>query len=177
MSLTSPLFFAFLATVVVAYNISASVPYRRTVLGLANVIFIGSYLTDAIQALPLFAFLLLGYVCVRVLEVWKSPRVLWLGVLGVLGCYIFLKRFSFFDDLGHLPFPYLAIGLSYILFRILHIMIDVRSGDLGERIGPLAFFRYTCNFLTFVSGPIQRYQDFLATDGKAVFGRNWYASA
>jgi D-alanyl-lipoteichoic acid acyltransferase DltB (MBOAT superfamily) len=167
MSLTSPLFFAFLATVVVAYNISASVPYRRTVLGLANVIFIGSYLTDAIQALPLFAFLLLGYVCVRVLEVWKSPRVLWLGVLGVLGCYIFLKRFSFFDDLGHLPFPYLTIGLSYILFRILHIMIDVRSGELGERIGPLAFFRYTCNFLTFVSGPIQRYQDFLATDGKA----------
>ena len=61
MSLTSPLFFAFLATVVVAYNISASVPYRRTVLGLANAIFIGSYLTDAIQALPLFAFLLLGY--------------------------------------------------------------------------------------------------------------------
>ena len=35
-----------------------------------------------------------------------------------------------------------------------------RSGDLVERIGPLAFFRFTCNFLCFVSGPIQRYQDF-----------------
>ncbi len=43
-----------------------------------------------------------------------------------------------------------------------------RSGDLDERIGPFAFFRYTCNFLCFVSGPIQRYQDFRAADGMAV---------
>ncbi|MGY8667486.1 MBOAT family O-acyltransferase [Bradyrhizobium sp. UFLA05-109] len=169
MSLTSPLFFAFLAAVVVAYNISASVPYRRAVFGLANAFFIGSYLTDIVQALPLLGFLLLGYVCVRVLEVWKSAVALALGVLSVLGCYVFLKRFSFFEDLGQLPFPYLTIGLSYILFRILHMMVDVRSGDLSERIGPLAFFRYTCNFLCFVSGPIQRYQDFWATDGVAAF--------
>lgn len=167
MSLTSPLFFAYLAAVVVAYNISASVPYRRAVLGLANAFFIGSYLTDIMQALPLLAFLLLGYVCVRVLEIWKSAVALGLGVLGVLGCYVFLKRFSFFDELGQLPFPYLTIGLSYVLFRILHMMVDVHSGDLSEGIGPLAFFRYTCNFLCFVSGPIQRYQDFRAADGVA----------
>ncbi|MET4278987.1 MULTISPECIES: MBOAT family O-acyltransferase [unclassified Bradyrhizobium] len=169
MSLTSPLFFAFLSSVVVAYNISASVSYRRALLGLANACFIGSYLTDTIQALPLLGFLLLGYGCVRVLEVWKSAMALALGVLSVLGCYVFLKRFSFFDDLGHIPFPYLTIGLSYILFRILHIMVDVRSGDLEERINPLAFFRYTCNFLCFVSGPIQRYQDFRNTDGLAAY--------
>jgi alginate O-acetyltransferase complex protein AlgI len=47
-------------------------------------------------------------------------------------------------------------------------MIDVRSGDLAERIGPFAFFRYTCNFLCFVSGPIQRYQEFSEMDGKEV---------
>src|SRR5262249_55964006 len=53
--------------------------------------------------------------------------------------------------------------------RILHMMVDVRSCDLSERIGPLAFFRYTCNFLCFVSGPIQRFQDFRRTDGVAAF--------
>jgi D-alanyl-lipoteichoic acid acyltransferase DltB (MBOAT superfamily) len=167
MSLTSPIFFAFVAATVVAFHINESVPYRRVVLAATNVIFIASYLTDFTQVLPLFAFLALGYACVCMLYVRQSSVVLAFGIVAVLCSYIFLKRFSFFEGLGHLPFPYLTIGLSYILFRILHIMVDVRSGDLVERIGPFAFFRYACNFLCFVSGPIQRYQDFSETDGTA----------
>src|SRR3954453_16796062 len=100
MSLTSPLFFTFLAAVVVAYNLSRSVFFRRLVLGLANVIFITSYLTDYTQVLPFLSFLLLGYLCVLLLSVWRSALALCLGVLGVLGCYVFLKRFSFFHELG-----------------------------------------------------------------------------
>jgi alginate O-acetyltransferase complex protein AlgI len=167
MSLTSPLFFAFLATVIVAFHVSDSIAYRRFVLGAANATFIASYLTDFTQILPLLAFLALGYFCVSTLYFRKSPLVLALGVVAILCSYIFLKRFSFFEALGQLPFPYLTIGLSYILFRILHLMVDVKSEDLVERIGPLAFFRFTCNFLCFVSGPIQRYQDFSAADGRA----------
>ncbi|NEU97349.1 MBOAT family O-acyltransferase [Bradyrhizobium uaiense] len=167
MSLTSPLFFAFLAAVVIAFHISESVPYRRFVLGAANAIFMASYLSDVTQVLPLLAFLGLGYASIYALYRRQSPLVLTAGVVAILCCYVFLKRFSFFEGLGQLPFPYLTIGLSYILFRILHMMVDVRSGDLTERIGPLAFFRFTCNFLCFVSGPIQRYQDFSAMDGKA----------
>src|SRR3984957_20069633 len=166
MNLTSPLFFAFIAATVIAFHISQSSTYRRLVLGTANVIFISSYLTDVIQVLPLLTFLLLGYAGVSVLYVRKSPAILASGIVVVLAFYIFLKRFSFFEALGQLPFPYLSIGLSYILFRILHVMIDVRSGDLVERIHPLAFFRYTCNFLCFISGPIQRYQDYSLSDGK-----------
>jgi D-alanyl-lipoteichoic acid acyltransferase DltB (MBOAT superfamily) len=169
MSLTSPLFFAFVAAIVVAFHIRELVAYRRFVLGAANAIFIASYLTDFAQVVPLLAFLALGYLCVSALHVRQSPLVLASGVVAVLCTYVFLKRFSFFESLGQLPFPYLTIGLSYILFRILHIMVDVQAGDLVERIRPLAFFRFTCNFLCFVSGPIQRYQDFSATDGKAAF--------
>lgn len=168
MSLTSPLFLAFLAAVVVASNVTDSVFFRRLVLALANAIFIASYLTDYSQALPLLGFLLLGYLWTSVLYARKSTLVLGLGILSVLSCYVFLKRFSFFEDVGQLSFPYLTIGLSYILFRILHIMVDVRSGDIAERIPPIAFFRYTCNFLCFVSGPIQRYQEFRSADGIAV---------
>ncbi|MEH2561976.1 MBOAT family O-acyltransferase [Bradyrhizobium sp. AZCC 2289] len=167
MSLTSPLFFAFLAAVVAAFHVSESVAYRRLVLGAANAIFIASYLTDFTQVVPLLAFLMLGYVCVSTVYFRKSAPVQALGVIAILCSYVFLKRYSFFEGLGQLPFPYLTIGLSYVLFRILHLMMDVRSGDPVERIGPLAFFRFTCNFLCFVSGPIQRYQDFRAADGKA----------
>src|SRR3984893_1820481 len=166
MSLTSASFFLFLAVTMTAFHVSASVPHRRFVLGTANAVFIASYVSNVTEALPLLAFLALGYLCVFLVYLRRSGTVLALGNAAVLVAYIFLKRFSFFEPLGRLPFPYLLVGLSYVLFRILHIMIDVRSGDLAERIGPLAFFRYTCNFLCFVSGPIQRYQEFSEMDGK-----------
>ena len=87
-------------------------------------------------------------------------------MVAVVVTFIYLKRFSFTDNLvAPLPFPYLTLGLSYILFRVLHVIVDAGSGGLPGRVGPLAFFRYTCNFLCFVSGPIQRYQDYAATDG------------
>lgn len=165
MSLTSPTFFAFLAAAIIAFHLSPSVPYRRFVLGAANAVFIGSYLSDVREVLPLLAFLLLGYTCVVLVHLRRSEAILGLGVGAVLVSFIFLKRFAFFEPLGSLPFPYLLVGLSYILFRILHVMIDARSGDLDGLVRPLAFFRYTCNFLAFVSGPIQRYQEFSATDG------------
>src|ERR1700733_1727402 len=166
MSLTSASFFAFLAITIFAFHLSASVPYRRFVLGTANAVFIASYLNGFIEIIPLLAFLLLGYGCISLIYFRRSGVILAMSMVAVLVTYIFLKRFSFFEPLGRLPFPYLLIGLSYILFRILHVMIDIRSGDLAERIGPLAFFRYTCNFLCFVSGPIQRYQEFHEMDGK-----------
>jgi alginate O-acetyltransferase complex protein AlgI len=166
MSLTSASFFLFLAVTMTAFHVSASVPYRRFVLGTANAVFIASYVNNVTEALPLLAFLALGYLCLSLISLRRSGTVLALGVLVVLVAYIFLKRFSFFEPLGRLPFPYLLVGLSYVLFRILHVMIDVRSGDLAGWIGPLAFFRYTCNFLCFVSGPIQRYQEFSDLDGK-----------
>lgn len=165
MSLTSPTFFALLAATIVAFHLSTSVAYRRFVLGTANAVFIGSYLSDVREVLPLLGFLLLGYACMVLVHLRRSGVVLGLGIVAVLVSFIFLKRFSFFEPLGSLPFPYLLVGLSYILFRILHVMIDVGSGDLDGLVRPLAFFRYTCNFLSFVSGPIQRYQEFSATDG------------
>ena len=166
MSLTSASFFLFLAVTIIAFHVNTSVKHRRFVLGTANAVFIASYVSNVTEALPLLAFLALGYLCVFLVYLRRSGAVLALGIAAVLVAYIFLKRFSFFEPLGRLPFPYLLVGLSYVLFRILHIMIEVRSGDLAERIGPLAFFRYTCNFLCFVSGPIQRYQEFSEMDGK-----------
>jgi D-alanyl-lipoteichoic acid acyltransferase DltB (MBOAT superfamily) len=166
MSLTSASFFLFLAVTIIAFYASTSVLYRRFVLGTANAVFIASYVSNVMEALPLLAFLALGYLCISLVSLRRSGAVLGLSVAAILVAYIFLKRFSFFEPLGRLPFPYLLVGLSYVLFRILHIMIDVRSGDLAGRIGPLAFFRYSCNFLCFVSGPIQRYQEFSEMDGK-----------
>ena len=138
----------------------------------ANVVFIGSYLDGLEQVLPLLAFLLLGYACLRLVYLQRNMITLVASIPVVLIVYIFLKRFSFVEGLAQLPFPYLIVGMSYILFRMLHLMVDVSAGDLAYRIGPLAFFRYTCNFLCFVSGPIQRFEDFAKMDGVEVVPLN-----
>jgi D-alanyl-lipoteichoic acid acyltransferase DltB (MBOAT superfamily) len=39
-------------------------------------------------------------------------------------------------------------------------MVDARSEPWDRPIEPWSFLNYTCNFLTMVSGPIQRYEDF-----------------
>jgi alginate O-acetyltransferase complex protein AlgI len=165
MSLSSSSFLVFIALAVIAYHLAASVAYRRLVMTLANAVFIASCVGGLVQVLPLLGFLLLGYVGLQAVRWRPSGVILAVGIAVVLATYVILKRFSFIEGVIQLPFPYLIVGLSYILFRVVHLMVDARSGSLPDGIGPLAFFRYTCNFLCFVSGPIQRYQDFAAMDG------------
>jgi len=169
MSLTSPTFFAFLAITVIAFHLTASVAVRRAVLTVAAAVFIASYLTDPVQAVPLLLFLALGYACLRFVQAGRAGAAMAACVVAIVVTYIYLKRFSFTETfMTRLPFPYLTLGLSYILFRVIQVVVDAGSGELPDRVGPFAFFRYTCNFLCFVSGPIQRYQDFAAADGLIV---------
>lgn len=55
---------------------------------------------------------------------------------------------------------YTSIGLSYIFFRTIHILIDVQEGGIKNRISLSSLFCYLCSFLTLLSGPIQRFQDY-----------------
>jgi len=158
-------FFAFLAATAIAFHLHRSIAYRRLVLTVASAVFVASYASSASELLPLAAFVLLGYAAFAWVRRLRSNAALVVAILAVLLSFIVLKRYWFTGMLGILPFPYLTVGLSYILFRMLHVIIDACSGDIPERIAPLQFFRYTCNFLSFLSGPIQRYREFAASDG------------
>ncbi len=57
-------------------------------------------------------------------------------------------------------FPISPLGLSYIFFRVLHLLIEGGDSRGRRRIGLGAYLLYTVNFTTFVSGPIQRYDEF-----------------
>jgi D-alanyl-lipoteichoic acid acyltransferase DltB (MBOAT superfamily) len=166
MSLTSPRFLLFVIALVLLFHLHRGATYRMILLATADTIFIVSYVSRPEQLLPLLAFLLLGYGCVQVAQ--RDARAGMLSSLVVLTLivYVLLKQFSFLPGFVRIPFPYLIIGLSYILFRLLHLIIDAAAGNLPERIGPLTFFRYTCNLLTFVSGPIQTYGSFVRSELK-----------
>jgi alginate O-acetyltransferase complex protein AlgI len=79
----------------------------------------------------------------------------------VVVLFFWLKRYSFLPSASFLPFAYSVLGLSYIFFRVAHVIIDAQGGDLG-RISLVAYLNYVLNFTSLVSGPIQRYQDFAA---------------
>ncbi|MDR3098932.1 MAG: hypothetical protein LBV73_17905 [Paraburkholderia sp.] len=162
MELTSWQFVAFSVVVVLLFNASRAARWRASVLALANVAFIASHLRAPYQALALVAVLAGGYVATRVVRRWSSRAVVALCIALVVVGFLYLKHYSFMSFVPALPFLYLVLGLSYILFRIIHLIVDTASGDIGEPISVWEYFNYTCNFLTFISGPIQRFQDYRA---------------
>ncbi len=168
MAFTSLSFIAFIAAVVLLTSVLPSPGGRSVVLLMANLVFIASYADSGIQLAPLAAFLLLGWLLTEGVRRSRSSTGLWAGLAAVITSFIVLKKFSFLGESLTLPFPYLVVGLSYVLFRVLHLMIDAKQGELAQPISLLHFFNYTCNFLSFTAGPIQRYPDYASQQERAL---------
>ena len=133
--------------------------FRDFLLALLNCYFIYSFSIDNIYLVPLFLFVLVGYFSTLLAKNLRTFLGIGITLTSLIAIFIWLKRYSVIDFLPTLDFPYLTIGLSYILFRIIHLIIDVSQGAIRVP-GFLAYFNYIFFFLNFVSGPIQRYQDF-----------------
>ncbi|MFT3735048.1 MAG: MBOAT family O-acyltransferase [Rhodocyclaceae bacterium] len=166
MDIASPLFVFFALLVALCANAFPAPEARRRVMALSSAVFIVSHVDSAMALLPLALFLVLGFALVRVLQARPSTSTLVASLALVIVGFVHLKHYSFADSLPALPFIYLSLGLSYILFRLIHLMVDAAQGGLPARVGALDFFNYQCNFLSFVSGPIQRYQDYTADSAR-----------
>ena len=53
-----------------------------------------------------------------------------------------------------------TIGLSYVMFRVIHLIVDAHDDQLAGAVGWRDYICYLCFFPTFLAGPIQRWQDF-----------------
>jgi len=114
------------------------------------------------ELLGLAVFLVPSYLAAR--SLWgrqdQAPRnVASLAVTVQVGLFLILRQYSWFDVLGWLEHPVSVIGLSYILFRQIHLVLE------APHLGHLPFngYRYLCYtlaFWTLLSGPIQRYEPF-----------------
>ncbi|HEY2675430.1 MAG TPA: MBOAT family O-acyltransferase [Steroidobacteraceae bacterium] len=162
MDFTSSIYLAFAAVTVLIFNALGAPRYRLWVLLIANLAFIASFVQSPEQLAPLAGFLVLGFAATRWVARWARPWILGFSVALIVVIFVVLKRYTFLPAGFGLPFLYLQIGLSYILFRILQMVIDSAGGEKGARLGPLHFFNFTCNFLSFVSGPIQRSDEYVA---------------
>jgi D-alanyl-lipoteichoic acid acyltransferase DltB (MBOAT superfamily) len=125
----------------------------------ASIGFLGFFSPDPLEFLPLAVFLAFGFVSLRVMQAGKTSAFI-PSLLVAIGAFMWLKKYAFIPSLLFLHRPYLALGLSYIFFRVLHLIIDARYHELPRNISLVSYLNYTLNFTTLVSGPIQRYQDF-----------------
>lgn len=140
-------------------NLSRSRVWRSIVLLLASIVFLGLLAHNPIVFLPLAGFLFLGYIGLVLIERGWSRSTVW-SILAVTIVYVWLKKYTFLPEGIFLHSLYFTLGLSYIFFRVLHLLIE--SGDSSEKrhIDLGAYLLYTLNFTTLVSGPIQRYDEF-----------------
>jgi D-alanyl-lipoteichoic acid acyltransferase DltB (MBOAT superfamily) len=107
------------------------------------------------------AFLLAGFVLARIVQRW--PRFTAPAVGALVASFVYLRGYD--DVVRLLPSgfwsPALATaGLSYLLFKVVHVVVDSSGGGLS-RLGFWSYIAYCLNFTTFLLGPIQRYQSFL----------------
>ncbi len=140
-------------------NMSRSRVWRSIVLSTASVAFLALLDRNPVHFIPLVSFLLVGYAGIFLVQR-RLLKGLTLSVLVVIFAYIWLKKYTVLPDAMFLHSFYFTIGLSYIFFRVLHLIIESGESHDKPRIGLGAYLLYTLNFTTLVSGPIQRYDEF-----------------
>src|SRR5581483_959748 len=130
MDTASVQFVVFGLIVAVISNFSRSRWWRSMVLMAASLVFLGLAAHTPMLLLPLAGFLLLGYGALTWLQRGSSRAVAW-SVITVIFTYIWLKKYTFLPHAMFLRSPYLTLGLSYIFFRVLHLLIE--TGDRAEK--------------------------------------------
>jgi len=169
MSLTSPSFLGLVGVGLLLFHLLPYLGWRRFIFLTVSLVFLASHAVGPanwrlpepwIELIPLCGFGLLAYLCIWLVYFWRSRALFILSILVLLALFIWLKQYTFARFVRPLAMPYVMVGMSYILFRVLHVLIDVYEGALGVPPPPLSFCGYTCSFLTLNSGPIQLYPEF-----------------
>jgi alginate O-acetyltransferase complex protein AlgI len=156
-------FLGFALAVALVVNISAKTVWRRYTFATANVLFLLTFTRDPKQLMPFVALLAAGYVAMKLLETAKQRSAAFVSIGGLILAFCWLKRYAFIPSATFLTDAYLTVGMSYVFFRVLHLVIDSYSDALPTRIGPVEYISYALNFASLVSGPIQLYQDYYRT--------------
>jgi len=160
MQFVSVQFLIFVALSLSAFHLSGSLRAKKVVLLASNLVFALFLVESPRRMLPMALFLAGSFCLVRLVQARRRRSLLLMSVVLTLGAFVYLKQYNLPSAFPVLREPYSVIGLSYVLFRVLHLMIDSHEGMLPETVSPVAFFNYCCFFPAWLSGPIQRYEDY-----------------
>jgi len=135
---------------------------KRYVIFIINFVFVASYFASLRSFIPVLFFVLTGYFLCFFIQYVNLRYMLSCVIAFMVFMFAWIKQYSLVINISpvfHHSKILVAVGLSYILFRIIHIFVDFKQGAI-ERPGFLSYINYCFFFTNFVSGPIQRFQDF-----------------
>jgi D-alanyl-lipoteichoic acid acyltransferase DltB (MBOAT superfamily) len=128
------------------------------------VISIGLYslsLKSTGSIIGILIFVLFPFLYISLMERCSMP--LWPAVTIILALFVYLNGYLWLTKpfLGKAAFIHIKIlGLSYILFRGLDILVQARSRLINKpRFAD--YINYLFSFWTILAGPIQRYKEFI----------------
>ena len=159
MSVGSPLFFI-ASLIAFAICVRRDSPFGKGALLIFNLIFVALFFNSIATIAPLAVFCLAGYCAVQIASRQRGLVVFWALLTALLLLFIVIKKYAIFEQYTPLGLDYPAIGLSYILFRVLHLIVDCREGTIEKPPTIREYLTYILFFLTFVSGPINRFDSF-----------------
>jgi len=130
-------------------------------LSVAGLVVVLSWLSPP-DVLALIVFMAIPYIAA--VRVWGRKEMFGGSVAGLvlawqIVLFLVVKRYAWFDILGVLDHPVSIIGVSYIMFRQIHLIVDAPfAGHLP--FGIVRYIAFTLSPWTLIAGPIQRYDAF-----------------
>ena len=169
-------FLALAAASACLFNLSRSQSWRQGVLLVTNLGFLlslayhpaaggapGHGVFALGELLPYAGFLALGFGLIHALRRGVPAAAYGAGILALLLVFFWLKQYALLPQAIFITHPYTVVGLSYVFFRVMHLVIDARDPEAVRALTVIDYLNYTLNFTSLVSGPIQRLQDYEAT--------------
>ncbi len=135
---------------------------RRSFVTLCAALFLWLQSPDLVHILTLLAFVLSGYAAALWLAKRPSTALLAGYIVVLTTAFVILKGYDFLRLVGGdtlLAHGLNLIGLSFIFFRQIHYVVDVKQGEIKE-LTLWGYLAFQLNPFTLLAGPIQRYQRF-----------------
>jgi len=162
----SSLFYMAVAVIcLILFHLRSGLVWRQTILGSFGITVFLSQATELVGLALVFTFPLLSLILILLIAKLRLKLILVSSVSFLILFFITVKQYWFFPELSFFN-AFLLIGLSYMLFRAIHVMVEVQNGvDFGsEDIG--RYIRYQVSPFNFFAGPINDYEDYVDDENR-----------
>src|SRR5580692_12640766 len=160
-------FLFFCGATVIVFHLAPGKRLRQVILACVSAMFLASLVPD-LRSWAWFAAVLIGtYRALVVVRARGRGAIVATAIALVLLVYLYLKRYKLLAEI--IPFPLAMdmrlhpvelVGLSYMTFKFIHMLIDQWQGQLAP-FNLWTYLNYQLSFFTITAGPVQRYNDFL----------------
>ncbi|HUE15096.1 MAG TPA: MBOAT family O-acyltransferase [Planctomycetaceae bacterium] len=152
--------------IVVVFHLLPFARLRRLFLSVVNGLFVVSLVPNIQSGIWFVIFLGGTYGSLALVRARPGRTLVWTTIVIVVALFTYVKRYSFIPAVVPVELwwpvwsqPVAVVGLSYMLFKFIHMLVDEWQGQLSP-FTFLSYLNYQLAFFTLVAGPIQRYNDF-----------------